>query len=286
MTTSPSNPARQAREALGARLRELRLNAGLTGRALAVQLGWHYTKVSRIEHGGQTPPEAEIRAWCAACHADEQVPDLVASMRAVDSMYREWRRQTREGMKRLLLSSVPLYERTRLFRIYEKDIVPGLFQTADYVRAVLEYFVDFLGAPDDIDASVEARVEQQRVLYRGDRRFMVVVEESALHTRVGSTETMAGQLDRLLAVMSLPRVSLGIIPAASPHTVFTSVGFWIYDDAMVGIEIPSASLEVTQPRELGLYVKMFEQLQAAAVYGRNARELIGRALADLDPDAA
>jgi hypothetical protein len=248
---------------------------------LAQQLGWHYTKVSRIEHGGQTPPETEIRQWCAACRAEEHIPDLVASMRAVDSMYREWRRQTREGMKRLLLSSVPLYERTRLFRIYEKDIIPGLFQTADYVRAVLGYFVDFLGVPDDTDASIEARIEQQRVLYRGDRRFAVVIEESAMRTRVGSTDTMTGQLDRLLAVMSLPRVSLGIIPSAAPHTVFTSVGFWIYDDTMVGIEIPSASLEVTQPRELRLYVKMFEQLRAAAVYGSEARALIMRAMADL-----
>jgi Domain of unknown function (DUF5753) len=92
---------------------------------------------------------------------------------------------------------------------------------------------------------------------------------------------MSGQLDRLLGMMSLHRVSLGIIPAAVPHTVFASVGFWIYDDAMVGVETPTASLEITQPREIQLYTTMFGQLQQSAVYGAEARALVTRAMADL-----
>lgn len=95
---------------------------------------------------------------------------------------------------------------------------------------------------------------------------------------------MAGQLDRLLGVMSLPRVSLGIIPGTALHTVFTSAGFWIYDDAMVRVETPTASSEVTQPREVRLYAKMFEQLQLSAVYGAEARALVTRAMADLARD--
>jgi Domain of unknown function (DUF5753) len=248
---------------------------------LAQTIGWHFTKVSRIENGGQTPSEEYIRAWCTACHSEDQIPDLIATARAIDSMYVEWRRQTRAGMKRLMLSSVPLYERTRLFRIYEHNIIPGLFQTAEYSAAMLSYFIDFLDAPDDLEAAVEARMERQRVIYTGDRRFVVVIEEEAVRARVGTVDTMAGQLDRVLAVMSLPRVSLGIIPAAAPHTVFTSVGFWIYDDAMVGVETPTASLKITQPREIRLYAKMFDQLSQAAVYGAAARAVVTRAITDL-----
>ncbi|WP_424232339.1 helix-turn-helix domain-containing protein [Actinophytocola sp.] len=55
VSTKLSSPAQQAREALGARLREIRKGAGLTGRALAVGIGCHFTKVSRIENGGQAP---------------------------------------------------------------------------------------------------------------------------------------------------------------------------------------------------------------------------------------
>jgi hypothetical protein len=248
---------------------------------LAQTIGWHFTKVSRIENGGQTPSEEYIRAWCTACHAEDQIPDLVATARAIDSMYVEWRRQTRAGMKRLMLSSVPLYQRTKLFRIYEHNIIPGLFQTAEYSAAMLSYFIDFLDAPNDLEAAVEARMERQRVIYTGDRRFVVVIEEEAVRARVGTVDTMAGQLDRVLAVMSLPRVSLGIIPAAAPHTVFTSVGFWIYDDAMVGVETPTARLTITQPREIRLYAKMFDQLSQAAVYGAAARAVVTRAMTDL-----
>src|SRR3954468_23118738 len=86
VTTEPSSAAQQAREALGIRLREIRRDAGLTGRALAVALDCHFTKVSRIEHGGQVPSEQYIAAVCRACQAEDQIPDLIASVRAIDSM--------------------------------------------------------------------------------------------------------------------------------------------------------------------------------------------------------
>ncbi|MGH3971898.1 MAG: helix-turn-helix domain-containing protein [Pseudonocardiaceae bacterium] len=281
MSTGRTSPAKQAREALGIRLREFRNGAGLTGRALAVAVRCHYTKISRIENGSQAPSEENIKAWCRACRAEDQIPDLIATARSIESMYVEWRRQTRAGMRRLMLSSVPLYERTKLFRIYEHNIVPGLFQTAEYSAAMLSYFIDFLGTPNDLDAAVEASMERQRIVYSGSRRFVVVLEERAIRARVGNLDTMAGQLDRLLGMMSLPRVSLGIIPEAASHKVFASVGFWIYDDVMVGVETPTAFLEVTQPREVRLYATMFEQLQQSAVYGAEARALVTRAMAEL-----
>jgi Domain of unknown function (DUF5753) len=101
-------------------------------------------------------------------------------------------------------------------------------------------------------------------------------------TRVGNTDIMAGQLDRLLAVMSLPRVSLGIIPQATPRKTFTQVPFWIYDNTMVGVETPTAKLEITQPREIRLYAKMFEHLTQTALHGTQARTLIHHALTDLE----
>jgi transcriptional regulator with XRE-family HTH domain len=284
VSTGRLSPAQQAREALGVRLREIRKEAGLTGRALASGIGCHYTKVSRIENGAQAPTEENIKAWCRVCRAEDQVPDLIATARSIESMYVEWQRQTRTGMKRLMLSSVPLYERTSLFRIYEHNIIPGLFQTAEYSAAMLSYFIDFLDAPNDLDAAVEARMERQRIVYSGHHRFVVVLEEQAIRARVGNLDTMAGQLDRVLGMMSLPRVSLGIIPEAAPRKVFASVGFWIYDEVMVRVETPTASLEVTQLREIRLYARMFQQLQQSAVYGAEARALVTHAMADLARD--
>jgi transcriptional regulator with XRE-family HTH domain len=281
VNTKTASPAQQAREALGVRLREIRKEAGLTGRALAVSIGCHFTKISRIENGSQAPSEANIKAWCRACNAERQISDLIATARAIESMYVEWRRQTRAGMKCLMLTPVPLYQRTTLFRIYEHSAIPGLFQTAEYSAAILTYFIDFLDAPNDLDAALQARMERQEIIYSGKRRFVVVLEENALRARVGSPEVMAGQLDRLLATISLPRVNFGIIPQGALRRAFAQVGFWIYDNAMVGVETPTAKLEITQPREVQLYAGMFEHLRKSAVHGARARALITRALAEL-----
>lgn len=50
------------------------------------------------------------------------------------------------------------------------------------------------------------------MIYKGGKRFVAVLEEQALRTWFGTAETQAGQLDRLLALMSLPNVSLGVVP--------------------------------------------------------------------------
>lgn len=41
-------PTQQAKEAFGSRLREIRQDAGLTGRRLAELTGLHFTKISRV----------------------------------------------------------------------------------------------------------------------------------------------------------------------------------------------------------------------------------------------
>ncbi|MET7403462.1 helix-turn-helix transcriptional regulator [Dactylosporangium sp. NPDC005572] len=274
-------PVKQAREALGARLREIRKEAGLTGRALAQRHGWHYTKVSKLEHGTTTPTDADLRAWCQACGAEDQVPDLVATMRAIESMYVEWQRQMRAGLKRQQVSTVPLYEKTKVFRGYENTVIPGLFHTAEYAAAIFTWWSNFLDLPNDTDEAVAARMARQQVLYTGDRRFVFVLEEQTLRTHVGSTDVMLGQLDRVLAVMSLPRVSLGIIPATGERQCLAQGSFWIFDEHVVQIETISAGIEVTQPREIAIYLRAFTLLQESAVYGKPARDLIGRTIAEL-----
>ena len=282
MNTSPSSSAKQAQEALGTRLREIRKDAGLSARALAVATGQHFTRVSKLEHGVQAPSDQDIRDWCQACGAEEQVPDLIATARAVESAYLEFRRQARAGMKRVLgAHTVPLYEGTSLFRIYEHNVIPGLFQTAAYCAAMLSFWIGFLDVPDDLGAAVSARIERQRVLYQADKRFVVVLEEQALRTWFGPAEVQAGQLGLLLEVMSIPTVSLWVIPMMTERTAVASAGFWIFDDSLVALETPTASIEVTRPQEIELYTRMFEHLKAPALYGAPARALIIKALGEL-----
>jgi transcriptional regulator with XRE-family HTH domain len=270
----------QAREALGHRLRDLRRDAGLTGRRLALLAGWPSSKVSKLEYGKQTPTEADIEAWCRFCSVPDQVPDLIATVRNIEAMYIEWRRVLRTGTRRRQEASVALEAETGLFRWYEPQLVPGILHTAEYASAVLARVIDFYEVPDDLDAGVAVRMQRQQILYQGRHRFLFILAEQALRTRVGSVETMSGQLDRLLTVLSLPRVSLGILPTRSEYRVPTNQ-FIMFDDRVVHVENVSAEVAVTQPREIALYAKAFGELAEQAVHGRTARDLIEAALIEL-----
>jgi transcriptional regulator with XRE-family HTH domain len=276
----PDQP-QQARKALGGRLREIRLDAGLTARALAKLADWHFTKVSKLEHGTRRPSREDIRAWCRYCRAEDQIADLLAVARGIDAMYMEWHRQMRAGMKHFQDSFRPLYEKTLLFRVYETTFIPSLLNTEEYAAAILKFWAGLMRLPADIPASVAARMDRQNVLYARQRRFLFVMEEQALRTRAGGAEVMAGQLDRLLALMSLPTINLGIIPSAADRRALAQGSFWIFDDARVQVETVSAGLDITQPAEISLYAQVFGLLQRSAVYGHGARDLVRRALGDL-----
>ena len=90
--------------------------------------GWRFTKISKIEHGSQPPSENDLRVWCRHCDAEEQILDLIATVRSIESMYVEWRRSLSTGMKRLQRADIPLYRRTKLFRMYEPALVPVSFR--------------------------------------------------------------------------------------------------------------------------------------------------------------
>ena len=282
MPRSPSSSAQAARDALAARLREVRLEAGLTGREIAERAGWYPSKVSRLEHGVTPPSDEDIRAWCRSCGSEELAADLIAVSRAAESMYLEWRRVQRTGLRQLQESRVPLYERTRHFRVYCSNVVPGLFQTDAYATALLSSIARFHGTPDDVAAAVEARVSRSHVVREGDHRFAVLVEESVLRYRVGDAETMAGQLGYLLALMSFPAVSLGVVPFSVPREMWTLEAFNVFDDKRVHVELLTAAVTVTTPGEVAQYVQAFAELADLAVYGAAARALITAAIDALE----
>ncbi|MFE3789821.1 DUF5753 domain-containing protein [Streptomyces goshikiensis] len=279
MPVSPSSSAQAAREALAVRLGHLMRDAGINGRELSRRCGWDKAKTSRILGAKAAPSDADIRAWCTACNAEDQAADLVATARAVDSMYMEWRRQHRAGMRRAQEDVLARNAAARTCRAYVSNVIPGFFQTADYAEALMRSITDFQGTPDDIPEAVAARLARSRFLYEGEHRFVVLIEEWVLRTRIGTPATMAGQLQHLLTVMPLPSVSLGVIPLGVPRTVWPLEAFYLYDDRHTVVETLTAGINVRQPRELADYAKAFKGLAQMAVHGDAARTLI-RAAAD------
>ncbi|MFI6495248.1 helix-turn-helix domain-containing protein [Streptomyces sp. NPDC050564] len=280
MPVSPSSSAQAARETVARRLRDLRKGAGLTVVELATACGWHYSKTSRIENALTGPSAKDIRRWCAATQAEGQAQDLIAQSINAESMYTEWRHQVRNGLKQLQDSSAQFYRGTELVRVYSSTVVPGLLQTEGYAAAVLSMSARFHGlAVDDSVEAARARMERSRIIHESGRRFVLLVEESVLHYRIGDADTMAGQLGYLLTVGSLPAVSLGVIPMATrERTQWPEETFHVYDDTLATVELVSARVKVTQPSEVALYIKTFEQLRSMAAYGAQARTLIVKAI--------
>jgi transcriptional regulator with XRE-family HTH domain len=281
MPISPSSSASAAREAIAVRLRELRIDAGLSAKDLSTLCGWHPAKTSRIEHVQAVPSDEDIRVWCRACRAELVASDLIAVSRRAKSMYLEWRRIHRAGMRHVHESTVPLYERTKLFRVYCSNVVPGLIQTPEYATALMSTITNFQGTPDDVAEAVAARMARSHVIRDGEHRFSLLVEESVLYFPFGDDAAMAGQLDYLLSVMSFPRVALGVIPAIAKRPIWPLEAFMMYDDELVFVELLTAAITITAPREIVDYARAFAELSKMAVFGAQARALVAKARAGL-----
>lgn len=277
-----SNQVRQAKEAFGSRLREIRKDAMLSGRELAAATGIHFTKVSRLEHGKQNPSERDVRSWCAACGAEGQISELLATLRGIDGMWVEWQQHLRGGLKHLQQTFDRFHEQADVVRSYESIVVPGILQTAEYSRAVLRIADDFYGAGGPVEDAVDVRTHRQRFLYQGKQCFLFVVEFWALRTCFGGVDVMREQLERLLAVTTFPRVSFGVIPPDVVRKMWPGEGAWIFDDKVAVVETTTAEMTVTQPREVALFLRAFGRLQEHAVYGAEARSLVKRAIRELD----
>jgi transcriptional regulator with XRE-family HTH domain len=279
VAVSPSSSAQRARRDLAARLRHIRLDAGLSAQDLSRAADWHKSKTSRIENARQALTDDDIKTWCRVCGADDLAPDLIAASRAADSMYLEWRRQNLAGLRRDQERRIPLYERTRLMRIYCSTVVPGLLQTPRYASALMSAITAFQGTPDDVADAVTARMKRNQVLYEPGHRFAIVIEESVLRYRIGDAAVMAEQLDYLREAMTLPSVSLGIIPFTAAHRrMWTLEAFTCFDDERAHVELLAAQVTITVPREVRLYLNAFTQLSALAVTGDRARALITAAM--------
>ena len=278
-----STQVQEALQALGARLRGFRKDAGFaSGRAFARATSWQESKVSRIENGKQRPSEDDIRVWCETTGQGDQLGDLVAIVRHVDELWLEWRRQLQTGVEKRQRQAIPVYAKTKVFRIWHPTLIWGTLQTADYAAEVFQQGVSYYEIPNDTEAAVAKRLERQQYLYQGERIFNVLLGEQALYTNFGGPEVMKGQLDRLLAVMRLPRLSLGIVPKSAPTLIWPGNAFSMVDSRLVLVETYSAEFSVSQPREIELYTKAFALLKQSAVYGTAVRDLISTAIQHYD----
>lgn len=261
--------------ALGARLRALRADAGLTGAVLAQRAGVGQPTVSKVETGRMVPSTDVLDRLSRALGLDEatsgEVRELLAAVEtAVDEVL---------PPEASVLPGVALDDAirgARLVRSFQCVVLPAMLQSAEYARHV------FASAPDadreSVGRAVAARVERQSVLYEPGRESVFVVTEGVLRTWPGTPSLMLAQLDRLLAVESLTTVRLGVIPWDRPVPVMPRHGFTLCDRGAVVVEAFRDERVSHDPDEVASYEEVFGSFDRAAVFGGEVRELLLRVM--------
>ncbi|MBT2505911.1 helix-turn-helix domain-containing protein [Streptomyces sp. ISL-98] len=281
-----STDYQQAREALGARLRELRLLAPegrLTGTQLAQWLGWPHSKVYKLEGGRQTATTEDLRAWAGAVGQPETFDELDARLKGFESHIRSWRRQLAAGHRPVQDSWNLEVDRSRAIYAWEEAVIPGMLQTADYARHIFLRYADLQGTVHDTDEAVRARMKRQEWLYQGGRRFHALVWEAALHALVCPPSVLVSQLDRLTGLIGMDTVQLGIVPLGASLKIPTANGFWVLDERLVIAEDWHAELWLDDADSVATYLRVWRTLKKSAVFGVDAQNMINRVRRSMRP---
>lgn len=198
---------------LGGELHKLRTAAGSTQQQAAQAITATATKIVKMESGWVPMRDPDIRVLCEFYGVEDAgVVDGLLRIARLDRERRKakgwWQQLARVGN---LGEYAAMEEVATHIRTWQLALVPGLLQTADYVRA-LGVTSDWTH-PDEIEVLVESRLKRQARLW-GDSpvEFHAVLWEAALRQQIGGPDVMRGQLGHLVEMAKLPHVHVQVLP--------------------------------------------------------------------------
>jgi len=203
---------------VGAQLRRLRTDMGLSREEAGQAIRASEWKIHRLENGQVGFKErdlVDLLALYGVTDPDE-IGELLTMAREANTP--GWWQHYGDVLPQWFRTYVDLESAANLIRTYEGQFVPGLLQTDDYMRAVIHD--THLESSEELGRRVRLRMARQTLLTREHPpRLWAVVDEAALRRPVGGREVMRGQVERLLDATKLPDVTLQILPfAAGAHS--------------------------------------------------------------------
>jgi transcriptional regulator with XRE-family HTH domain len=267
------------RRELGALLRGLRLERGLTVEQVAGRLLCSPSKVSRMETGQRGATLRDVRDLCEFYGVTDEAQ--IARLMDLARGGKEqgwWQSYDLVGE---VATYVGLESEAIATKYYHSTVIPGLLQTADYARAMHETVLP-PPEPERIDELVKVRLMRQELLKRDPPlAISAVIDEAALHRVVGGAPTMRAQLEQLNALARLPRVSIQVIGyAAGAHPAMDStfrilefgstVPDVVYVEGLVGF------LYLDRAQDVARYERVFEYLSEIALSPQESMKLIAK----------
>ncbi len=256
------------RERLATALRDLRQSAGLTGVEAARRARMSQPKISKLENGHLLPSVKDVQALLALYRASpaereallELAGRLHATIESNRTILRRGAARTQARLAQLELSATTL-------RYFSPVVIPGLLQTAEYMRRV--FSLELSGA--ELARTVAARQERQQTLYDTSKAFTFVVTEAALRWQFCPENVMAAQASHIASLATLTNVDIGVIFLGAPVGEIPLHGYQIFDDQLVSIELEHAIVTVADPRDVATYLRLFAIMSEAAEFGQTAR---------------
>ena len=202
-----TNPTVRRRE-LGRRLRELRVQRGLTLEEVADKLLCSATKISRLETGARRPSLRDVRDLCALYGAHQSTSAELMTIARGTHEQGWWTQYEDLNLDPYL----GLEQDAADITSYTTYYFPALLQTEAYTRAIIKAIAPKMD-PDTCQQRVEVRMRRQRVLEGDNRpRYRVLLDEAVLHRCTGSPAVMAAQLDKVLESCRQGKVTIQVVP--------------------------------------------------------------------------
>ncbi|TDD44621.1 XRE family transcriptional regulator [Kribbella antibiotica] len=273
---------------LGGQLRRMREVAGISRADAGWQIRASESKVSRMELGRVGFKERDVNDLLDlyGMQDDKERFRLMELARAANNP--GWWSRYGDVMPSWFTNYVGLEVAATLIRTYEVMFVPGLLQTEEYARAVVQLGKSYL--PDDeVAQRVALRVTRQQILTRGTpARLWVVLDEAALHRPVGGVEVLRAQIEHLMTCARQSNITLQIMPFSSVGYPGAGGAFSIlrFPDGdlpdIVYIENAASALYLDKLEEVDEYAAIMEGLTIAAAPVSATEGLLKEALARLD----
>jgi transcriptional regulator with XRE-family HTH domain len=214
MQPGPGGGPTVHRMLVGSQLRRLRTEAGITREQAGEAIRASEWKIHRLENGQVSFKERDVVDLLRLYGVTD--PGEVASMvvLAREANAPGWWQQYGDLLPQWFRAYVDLESAATLIRTYEGQLVPGLLQTEDYLRAVIGG-AQLDESPEEAERRVALRVRRQALLEGANApRVWAVIDEAALRRPVGGPGVMRGQLERLIQATKLPNVTIQVLPFA------------------------------------------------------------------------
>ncbi len=284
MPSEQSPTVRRRRLAL--ELRRLREAARLTCEEVAEHLECSASKISRVETGRVSVSPRDVRDMLELYGVPEQQRDSLVQL-SRDSRQKGWWHAYSDPVNPQFTTYVGLESAASEIRVYEVNIIPGLLQTQDYARTMIKAGM-INGRHEDVERKVALRMARQPALTRDDPPMLwTVVDEAALHRRVGGTELMRAQLEHVLDLSSLKNVAMQVIPFGAGAHPAMGRPFVILvfperiDPDVVYLEDLTSALYLEDVDEVDRYNVFFNHLRATALSFEDSAALVISALKEL-----